>query len=244
MGDFSLPILDYWHQIFSEGNIIARGDGLSITVNATLSNERQAMLLEYTNGQSLAAVTPYLANRMAIHKAQNISKTELRHRLAEIGAPLHDPDFIFYLPDEEPLERTAKRVAGCRQLSGADCAAFNLFQAAAPEQDLEDAYVELDHWAVFGSFEDDRLVSAASMYPWGNASIADLGVLTLPEFRGMGYARTVVDAISQFARRQGFEPQYRCQLDNEASVALAKASGFSLFAKWEVSSGTLDSDAS
>lgn len=47
---------------------------------------------------------------------------------------------------------------------------------------MDDANVELDNWAVFGSFEEHRLVSAASMYPWDNAQIADLGVLTLTPF--------------------------------------------------------------
>jgi RimJ/RimL family protein N-acetyltransferase len=244
MTKFSRPILDYWHKIFSEGDIIASGEALSITVNATLNDGRQAMILEYANGYSRAAITPRLADRMAIQEADNISTPELRRRLTDVGAELHDPDFIFYFRDAEPFEQTGKRATECRQLSEADRDAFALFEATASEQDLDDAYVELDHWGVFGIFLGDRLVSAASMYPWGNASIADLGVLTLPEFRGSGYARTIVATISRFARSKGFEPQYRCQLDNHASIALAKASGLILFGKWEVTSGALDNDAS
>lgn len=64
--------------------------------------------------------------------------------------------------------------------------------------------------------------------------IAETGVLTLPPFRGKGHARNVVRAISRYAYEQGFEPQYRCQLDNQASVALAKAAGLTLFGKWQV----------
>lgn len=71
-------------------------------------------------------------------------------------------------------------------------------------------------------------------YPWeDNAQIADLGVLTLTPFRGKGHARKVVRSISKYARDQGYEPQYRCQLDNLASTALAKAAGLTLFGKWE-----------
>ena len=99
---------------------------------------------------------------------------------------------------------------------------------------LDDAYVELDHWAVFGSFDDGRLVCAASMYPWEDAPIADTGVLTLPSYRGKGHARKVVRAISRYACEQGYEPQYRCQTDNLASVALAKTAGLTLFGTWEV----------
>lgn len=54
--------------------------------------------------------------------------------------------------------------------------------------------------------------------------------------REKGHARAVVQAISQFARRQDHEPQYRCQLDNRASIALAKAYGLMLFGKWVVAS--------
>lgn len=92
----------------------------------------------------------------------------------------------------------------------------------------------LDHWAVFGAFDEDRLVCAASMYPWEDAQIVDTGVLTLPPFRGKGHAHNVVRVISRYAYEQGFEPQYRCQLDNQASVALAKAAGLTLFGKWQL----------
>ena len=43
-----------------------------------------------------------------------------------------------------------------------------------------------------------------------------------------------VRAISARAFELGFEPQYRCQIDNTASVALAKTSGFTLFGEWKV----------
>jgi RimJ/RimL family protein N-acetyltransferase len=244
MTAFSPSILDYWHKVFADGVILAGDAAFSITVNPTLGDQRQAMILEDASGHARAAIMPALANKMAIHETQTISKAELRHLLANADAALHDPDLIFYLPNKGPQERTGKQVTECRQLSEADRQAFDLFQATASQQDLDDAYVELHHWAVFGVFEGDLLVSAASIYPWGNGSIADLGVLTLPDFRGRGHGCVAVQAISQFARRQGYEPQYRCQLDNTGSVALAKSSGFIFFGKWEVSVGALDADAS
>jgi predicted GNAT family acetyltransferase len=81
-------------------------------------------------------------------------------------------------------------------------------------------------------------VSAASAYPWGGALLADLGVLTLQPFRGRGHARRVVRSISRHALDRGYEPQYRCQLDNQASVALARGAGLAMFGKWEVVSPT------
>ncbi|MEK1869262.1 MAG: GNAT family N-acetyltransferase, partial [Ensifer adhaerens] len=69
--------------------------------------------------------------------------------------------------------------------------------------------------------------------PWQERQIADLGVLTLVSDRGKGHARKVVRAISRAALEKGYQPQYRCQLDNHASVALAGAVGVTLFGQWE-----------
>jgi GNAT superfamily N-acetyltransferase len=172
---------------------------------------------------------------LAIEASPDLSSEALRLRLADIGAALHDPDYVFYLPVEGSADPLGQHNTACRQLGEADRAAFEAFQASASEQDLDDAYVELDHWAVFGSFEAGRLACAGSMYPWDNAPIADMGVLTLPALRGKGHACALVRTMSRYARQQGFEPQYRCQMDNLASVALAKASGLMLFGTWEAS---------
>ncbi|WP_321170720.1 GNAT family N-acetyltransferase [Embleya scabrispora] len=64
--------------------------------------------------------------------------------------------------------------------------------------------------------------------------MADLGVLTLPPYRGKGHARRLVRAISRHALARGYQPQYRCQLDNHASVAAAGAAGLTRFGTWDV----------
>lgn len=155
--------------------------------------------------------------------------------MTDAGVALHPADNVFYfspaaletLLDEAPQP-------GVRQLSAADAALFAQFQSSASEQDLDSAYVELDHWAVFGAFAQGRLVAAASAYPWGNVRIADIGVLTLPAYRRRGHARAVVRTLSKHVAREGYEPQYRCQLDNHASFGVAKAAGLTHFGTWEV----------
>lgn len=74
----------------------------------------------------------------------------------------------------------------------------------------------------------------ASMYPWNDAPLADLGVLTLPPYRGQGHARRVVRAISRHALARQYEPQYRCQLDSHASVAAVESAGLTRFGTWDV----------
>jgi hypothetical protein len=43
-----------------------------------------------------------------------------------------------------------------------------------------------------------------------------------------------VRALSAAALQRGYEPQYRCQMDNVASAALAGSAGFERFGRWDV----------
>jgi len=235
MPEFPRTITEYWDRLFAYGEVIQAAEDLTITINATLNPQRRVMLLRQAGGMTHATLTPQVASLLSLQAgAQPLPLQRFRVRLAEIGVVLHDPDRIFYYSDAMKSWLAREGEEAARQLSGRDEAAFAVFQSGASEQDKEDAFVELDHWTVFGVFEQERLVSVASMYPWGNAVIADLGVLTLPGFRGKGYAKALVRSISRHALSLGHQPQYRCQQDNSASTALAQAAGFSLFGMWEV----------
>jgi GNAT superfamily N-acetyltransferase len=233
---FSSVVTDYWSAAFSDGDV-SWGDGeFTVAVNADLSEDRRVMTLQTCDGRAGAVLTPSVAGALGwSREGAPTSESRFRQALRDAGVRMYDADYLFYYAESEL--RTLMQQAPCdgvRQLSGADAAYFGEFTASAPEQDLDDAYVELDHWAVFAAFENDRVVSAASMYPWGNARLADLGVLTLPTHRGRGHARAVVQAACRYAAEHGYQPQYRCQLDNHASIALAKAAGLTRFGTWEV----------
>lgn len=235
MTEFSKTVADFWQAFLLGGNTVYQGGGLTITVKPDLDEDSRAIMLEYADGRAMAALTPELAEGFDLAGRHDLSASGFRQALRDADLPLHDPDFVFYFSQDGKgalLEEAP--AASVRRLTEEDSAVFVQFQAAASEQDLDDAFVELDHWAVFGAFVENQLVSAASMYPWMETSrLADLGVLTLAPFRGRGMARKVVRAICRHAYDQGYEPQYRCQLDNHASVALAKASGMTLFGKWQ-----------
>lgn len=229
---FPKPVLDYWHEAFA-------GDGSSTwAVSEKLNPKRPAMMLEGVDGWVRTVLRPELIDRASPRATSVTSIADIQDLLERGGVSLHDPDYLFYLPANTQVGSGQSMSA--RRLTIEDRDAFEAFQADASEQDRDDAFVELDHWAVFGCLEDGRLVSAASAYPWESGPLADLGVLTLPDVRGRGYARAVVLAISDFSHREGYEPQYRCQIDNVASVALANSCGFALFGKWIVASDVPD----
>lgn len=232
---FSSTIDTFWQATFLDGEAVFGDELLTVVANAKLVSDRRVMVLRKADGMVNAVLTPDMVEKLGFHHHKVLTELLLREKMREANIQLHDADYVFHFTEagKHALLQEPPQVS-IRQLGLADQDVFTQFQSQASEQDLDDAYVELDHWAVFGSFENERLVCAASMYPWSGAPVADLGVLTLPPHRGMGHARGVVRAICRFAYGQGFEPQYRCQTDNASSVSLAKSAGLTLFGTWEV----------
>lgn len=211
----------------SEGEVL-------VVLDPALTGLRSVSLLRVEGEATVLSLSPARADELGLSATDRIERTELSARLDRAAMVLADPDYLFYLPlTEQTALREESWEGATRQLTEADTAAFAEFTAQASEGDLDEAFVELDHWLVVGTFSGDSLVSAASMYPWGDTLLADLGVITLPEFRGRGLGRATVRAISAAALARGYEPQYRCQLENTASAALARAAGFALFGVWE-----------
>ncbi len=234
---FSPSITAFWRATFLDGEVLYRDAELTVVVNAKLDAVRRAMVWRSAGGEIHAVMTPAIADQLGLCRSQlALTEPVLRQTMLDRAVQLHGADYVFYFSEagKHALLQEQPPVH-VRQLHPAtDAAAFALFQSSASEQDLDEAYVELDHWAVFGAFEQDRLVCAASMYPWCGQKIVDTGVLTLPAHRAKGHAAQIVRAISQYACGQGYEPQYRCQTENCASAALAKSAGLVLFGTWEV----------
>lgn len=232
---FPPEITNYWQATFSNGNLIQGEGDFTVTIDPDLDDDSEVIVLRTAETRVMAAITPTLADKLALSERINLSETIFRQMLQEAGIPLHDADYLFYFAEAEKAVLLREQPASCvRPLTAQDAAAFAEFQSSASAEDLDAACVELDHWLAFGAFEDDRLVCAASMCPWqDDTDLADLGVLTLRTHRGKGHARNVVRAISRHALGKGYEPQYRCQLDNHASAALAKAAGLTLFGEWQ-----------
>jgi RimJ/RimL family protein N-acetyltransferase len=238
---FSATAEAFWTRPHAAGQVLFASDRLRVSVNPDLDDDRRVMVLD-TAGPVRVVVTPAVAGQLgwSVPSTRSaMTEATLRQELAEAGIRLHGADSIFHFTEDAQAHLLLEAdPAGVRQLTEGDEAVFAAFQAAASEQDLDDAYVELDHWAVFGAFEQGRLVAAASMYPWDDGPaalpIADTGVLSLPPWRGQGHARNLVRAISRHACRLGHEPLYRCQTDNRASVALARSAGLNLYGRWDV----------
>lgn len=229
---FSPIVTEFWRLSSLRGYKLYSEAAFSIYANPKLDEDESGTILT-TEDKTAVSLHPQLADRLDLH-SEPISDAIFRQKLAKHKIALHGADYLFYFPVHIAAAlNPAEPSRNVRRLTTDDEAAFAAFCAASSEDDLDAAYVELDHWLVFGAFDGDRLVCAASMYPWQESKIVDMGVLTLPAYRGKGYARDTVHAISKHALSLGYEPQYRCQLDNQASVSLAKSAGLVLFGTWD-----------
>ena len=231
---FSQAVTDYWLK-----NRATTGSGTTgeyhVVVDNTLPDNRSLTLLEPVGSDGILSLTSALAERLGLTGHTAVRADALAHALDVAAVKLNGADNLFYLPiEEQPVVQSERVSPETRQLTETDADAFGAFASQAPADDLDEAFVELDHWLVVGTFVDDQLVSAASMYLWRDSALADIGIITLPTHRGRGLARATVRAISARALSQGYEPQYRCQLDNAPSIALAGSAGFVRFGTWDV----------
>ena len=231
---FSRTVTDYWLP-GAVADAATTAGGYRVITDGSLPDGFSLMTLETIDGGCFLTLTSAEARSLGLAGVATVGDSALRSALEAAGVALHGADYLFYLPVDDQAAVRAETVPGeTRQLTWAEAEAFAQFVVTAPAEDMDEASVELGHWLVFGTFVDGRLVSAASMYPWRGTHFADLGIITLPEYRGCGLAKTTVRAISARALADGYEPQYRCQLDNTPSVSLARAAGFAPFGTWDV----------
>lgn len=111
----------------------------------------------------------------------------------------------------------------CRRLLNEnDAAAFEVFHAACPTDDKEEGQVAMDDDLVYGILCGDQLVAVASLWHWGD-HIADIGVLTHPDFRRKGLMKVAVEGIAANTDRILL---WRAGVDNTGSNKTANSCGF------------------
>lgn len=230
----SQAVRETWIDPFDNGEDIRAHSGFRLAIDARDEVEYPVQILATTTAVSVL-VSPETVGLPGVAVAA--TEEGLRAALSAAGIAMNGADNLFFLPQGQKARlAAAANDDNVRRLTSEDGAAFAVFAAAAPAEDFAEAFVALDHWAVFGAFDGNRLVSVGSAFPFGgSATVADLGVVTLPAARGKGRAKSVIEALVRHALSEGFEPQYRCQLDNTSSVILAGKSGFERLGTWDVS---------
>ncbi|OBU02622.1 GNAT family N-acetyltransferase [Morganella psychrotolerans] len=230
---FPAVITRHWEEEYQRGHVLVTQPSFRLMCRTDLEEGYDAMWLRMAQEDRIQ-ITDDLAGRLRLQQHPVMSRDEFLSRIAHNELHWGHADQFFYLTTQaESALLNAKFPDYVRTLTAADEAIFTRLCAENNEDDLEIAGVEPDHHLVYGVFKNRQLVAAASAYPWETSRLMDIGVLTHPGYRKQGFASLAVRALSHAALQAGFTPQYRCQLNNEPSLALAEHSGFTPFAQWD-----------
>ena len=117
-----------------------------------------------------------------------------------------------------------------REIQATEWPLFDQFMAANTPEDQDVCSLESGRTPTIGVFHRDQIVSASG-YELKFDKVANIGILTHPEFRGQGFARQAVSAITEYALTLPIGVQYWTLLENHNSVKTARSLGFTQFAE-------------
>jgi putative acetyltransferase len=116
-----------------------------------------------------------------------------------------------------------------RALTDADSDAVSEFRDLCGVEDWDDSAIEKAQLLRCGFFDNGRVASIAGFRQW-SPSAGDPCVLTLPDYRGRGYAKEVVGRVLAAAIAQGHVPLYQTLEANVAAVHVALGLGYVRYA--------------
>jgi GNAT superfamily N-acetyltransferase len=119
---------------------------------------------------------------------------------------------------------------GTRLLSGQDLPELRRLAAACGATAWEHSGIDPARPPIFGCFAGEALAAAGMLERWGDR-LLHVGIVTHPDYRGRGYGKAVVSAMTAHGLAGGGVVQYRTLEANLPSVGIARALGFQHFAR-------------
>jgi hypothetical protein len=154
-------------------------------------------------------------SEFSVEKIPALSGGSLRRGRKTSIKYLNPSNFVPYDPPDEFI---------VRRLNLGDRTAFYNFRSHCTREDLAEGYVELNHVAVFGAFYEREIVAVSSIIKWGK--IADIGIITIPDFRELGLGKALGSKSSEWGILSKNLVQYRHDVLNYGSLKVSRALGF------------------
>ena len=171
--------------------------------------------------QQIADLMPHIPNWFCINVATNLAD-ELTLLLAErMNRPIRQMADVYYTLNQPPPTSYQHHPA-VRLLAPDD---LPLLQAAPLELRGPDPLHLLYKTAAAGAIINDQLVAIAQNYAL-TEGYGDIGVFTLPEWRGQGLSASAAAQVAQWLLANGRIPVWSCGEHNLASLRVAEKLGF------------------
>ncbi len=228
---FSSTVMNHW--LPAAAGDLTEGEGV-VVIDPALPENRSVSVLEVEDGPTVVRLSPDRAAHLGHAHGERIAADEATERITAAGIALNNPDHLFYLPVEEhasvlaetaddTLAASPRRTSTRSQLSPP-----RRPRTTSTKRSSNSTTGSCSARSSRGDWPLRRACSpggARGSPTWASSRFPSTGVAVSP---GDG-AGDGAEALEQ-----GYEPQYRCQLDNAPSVALALASGFRRFGEWTV----------
>jgi len=228
MQDFEEIIINNWANRFQCAASTLGQSGTSLLPDEKYANQHMIILWhigKHTFALFDPSYTEWLQEitiRLPINKS--LSGDTIRQVLGVNSIASHDMGLIHYLSPPDLPNLAAPHSFNVRALTPSDQGYLSILHSNCTPEEVDDGYVEIDHEVVFGGFQNDELVSAASGYRM--AGFMDIGVLTHPKFRKLGLGKVVVGALCTCAIGHNLIAQYRYDSQNAGSRAIATSLNF------------------
>ena len=135
--------------MFDESHIFNKK--VHFVIHSKLDADNRVVVLKAGSGKTIFSVNPSMAKIINCNDdLGDLSSEVVMTAMSDNGVELYEPDHIYYLKSES-LEAAQSEV-NVRQLTSKDIEAFQEFCEECSEEDLDAAYVELEHWLVYGGF--------------------------------------------------------------------------------------------
>jgi len=243
-----IETLDRYFSVYLDHPISQVKPGEVIAV-ASSRREREEVGWGYTvaiwvhlwQARAIISVRPDLFEKLQALLAERPAPEELRTpewrtRLGSLLKPGEQSRLVHVLYCRPERLRLFTRPE-CRQLREADVEAFvklklTLYPECDPECLATDILRNIRDGIAFGCFHEGQLVSVTEAPAIGHMQdlIEELGVDTLPEYRGRGYGKAVVSATTKAILDLGRIPVARIGAANEPALRLAASVGYEKYA--------------
>ena len=171
------------------------------------------------NAAQIAEVMADLPDWFCVNVAADLAPQVGPFLAPKMGCPVRYYGDIYHTLTVPPPSFSQPAV--CR-LTAAD---LPLLQAAPDMIRGHDPARMLAEMCAAGAVVDGRIVAIAQNYALSDR-YGDIGVTTLPDFRGQGLAAAAAALVARALQRNGRVPVWSCGEDNYASLRVAEKLGF------------------
>lgn len=173
------------------------------------------------NARQIADLLPQIPNWFCVNVAHDLVDELEPLLVARLGCAVRRQDDVYHTLTQPPPAALLAH-PHVRRLTPAD---LPLLQAAPPDLRGHDPARLLHQTAAAGAIIEGQLVAIAQNYAL-TEGFGDIGVFTLPEWRGHGLAAAAAALVADGLQRNGRSPVWSCGGQNQPSLRVAEKLGF------------------